>query len=174
MALWKKQGIWETTRVLFLPVEQIVPNPAQPRKKFSPRGLEELAESIDRKEDGFVMLSPFLIPYYTNEQMDKFVDQVWISNGMPEAIHNPSLRNATELARRLGLTIQYLDVYEHRNMDSIIFFADADLVCGEDRIEKNSDGSEKRIKTGKQRTTPTPWSLSPPSVSMRTSKRSRS
>lgn len=115
--------------------------------KFS-MSVEELAESIDRKEDGFVMLSPFLIPYYTNEQMDKFVDQVWISNGMPEAIHNPSLRNATELARRLGLTIQYLDVYEHRNMDSIIFFADSELTVGEDRIEKQEDGSKKHIKTG--------------------------
>ncbi|MGI6498692.1 MAG: ParB/RepB/Spo0J family partition protein [Oscillospiraceae bacterium] len=46
MALRRKQGIWETARVLFLPVEQIVPNPAQPRKKFSPQGLDELAESI--------------------------------------------------------------------------------------------------------------------------------
>jgi ParB family chromosome partitioning protein len=46
MALRKKQGIWETARVFFLPVEQIVPNPAQPRKKFSPQGLDELAESI--------------------------------------------------------------------------------------------------------------------------------
>ena len=46
MALRKKQGIWETARVVFLSVDQIVPNPAQPRKKFSSQGLDELAESI--------------------------------------------------------------------------------------------------------------------------------
>jgi ParB family chromosome partitioning protein len=52
MALRKKQGIWETARVFYLPVEQIVPNPAQPRKRFSPQGLSELAESI--KEHGIL------------------------------------------------------------------------------------------------------------------------
>ena len=46
MALRRKQGIWETARVFYLSVEQIVPNPAQPRKRFSPQGLSELAESI--------------------------------------------------------------------------------------------------------------------------------
>ena len=46
MALRKKTGIWESARVVFLPVERIVPNPMQPRKTFSPQGLEELAESI--------------------------------------------------------------------------------------------------------------------------------
>ena len=46
MALWKKNGIWESTRVVFLPVERIAANPMQPRKAFSPQGLDELAESI--------------------------------------------------------------------------------------------------------------------------------
>lgn len=46
MALGRKKGLFESNRVLFLPVESIVPNPAQPRKFFSQEGLEELAGSI--------------------------------------------------------------------------------------------------------------------------------
>ena len=110
--------------------------------------VEELTDRNDFKEDGMVMLSPFLVPYYTNEQMDAFGDRVWIEYDMPEAIHNPSLRNATELARRIGLEIRYLDVYEHRNMDSIIFFADSELRVGEDRVEWDENGNKRVIKTG--------------------------
>lgn len=110
--------------------------------------VEELTDGTDRKDDGIVMLSPFLVPYYTNEQMDTFGDRVWIRYGMPEAIHDPSLINATELAKRIRLEIRYLDVYEHRNMDSIIFFTDSDLVVGEDRVEYQEDGSKRIIKTG--------------------------
>lgn len=46
MGLWTKKGIYETGRVLFLPVEAILPNPNQPRKLFSQEELEELARSI--------------------------------------------------------------------------------------------------------------------------------
>ena len=46
MALLRKKGLLESGRVLFLPVEQIVPNPNQPRSVFQPEGLRELADSI--------------------------------------------------------------------------------------------------------------------------------
>lgn len=46
MALLRKRGLFETNRVLFIPVEQIVPNPSQPRRRFSQDGLDELAASI--------------------------------------------------------------------------------------------------------------------------------
>ena len=42
MGLLKKRG----DRVLFLPAEEIRPNPDQPRTVFDPAGLKELAESI--------------------------------------------------------------------------------------------------------------------------------
>jgi ParB family chromosome partitioning protein len=41
-----KKGIYDTGRVLFLPVEDISPNPNQPRRAFSPSELEELSHSI--------------------------------------------------------------------------------------------------------------------------------
>ena len=41
-----KKGLFETGRVLFLPVDAIQPNPNQPRRIFSQPELEELAGSI--------------------------------------------------------------------------------------------------------------------------------
>ena len=41
-----KKGIYESGRVLFLPVDSIVPNRDQPRTQFSQPELEELADSI--------------------------------------------------------------------------------------------------------------------------------
>ncbi|MCC8075755.1 MAG: ParB/RepB/Spo0J family partition protein [Clostridiales bacterium] len=46
MPFARKRGLFESNRVLFLPVESIVPNPNQPRTHFNPEGLKELAASI--------------------------------------------------------------------------------------------------------------------------------
>ena len=46
MPLLRRKGLFESTRVQFLPVSAISPNPAQPRKTFAQDGLEELAASI--------------------------------------------------------------------------------------------------------------------------------
>jgi len=46
MALMRKKGLFESGRVVFLPVTQIMPNPNQPRSGFQQDGLEELADSI--------------------------------------------------------------------------------------------------------------------------------
>lgn len=46
MRLLPKKGIYESGRVLFLPVDAIAPNPDQPRTHFSQPELEELACSI--------------------------------------------------------------------------------------------------------------------------------
>ena len=42
---WKKESS-ETGKLLSLPVDAISPNPNQPRRHFSPEGLQELADSI--------------------------------------------------------------------------------------------------------------------------------
>ena len=46
MRLLHKKGIFDSGRVLFLPVDSILPNPDQPRTLFSQPELEELADSI--------------------------------------------------------------------------------------------------------------------------------
>jgi len=46
MGLLKRKGLFDSGRVIFLPVEVISPNPEQPRRHFDPEQLEELAASI--------------------------------------------------------------------------------------------------------------------------------
>ena len=46
MQLLRKKGMLDSTRVLFLPVDDIFPNPDQPRRVFAQEELEELARSI--------------------------------------------------------------------------------------------------------------------------------
>lgn len=43
----KKEGLFETGKVLYLPVDSLRPNPNQPRTQFSSESLEELAHSIE-------------------------------------------------------------------------------------------------------------------------------
>ncbi len=46
MRLLPKKGLFDSGRVLFLPVDSIVPNPNQPRSIFTKPELDELADSI--------------------------------------------------------------------------------------------------------------------------------
>ena len=46
MPLLRRKGLYETGRVIYLHPDVLHPNPHQPRKRFSPDGLEELAASI--------------------------------------------------------------------------------------------------------------------------------
>ena len=46
MQLLRKKGMLDSTRVLFLPIDDISPNPDQPRRVFAAGDLEELARSI--------------------------------------------------------------------------------------------------------------------------------
>jgi len=48
LQLVKKYGLYQTDQICFLPVEDIIPNPAQPRKYFDSEDLRELADSIAR------------------------------------------------------------------------------------------------------------------------------
>lgn len=46
MPFYRKKGLFENSRVLFLPIDAISPNPNQPRRDFDSAALEELAGSI--------------------------------------------------------------------------------------------------------------------------------
>ena len=46
MPFLRKKGLFESTRIQYLPVDAVAPNPSQPRRVFSPEGLQELAASI--------------------------------------------------------------------------------------------------------------------------------
>lgn len=109
--------------------------------------IEDLTDTVER-EGEYDLLSPFLVPYYSNKRMDEVAEQIWLQY-IPEALTDPTKRIASELAKRMGLTIQYHPVYEHRGVDSILFFAEDDLVRGTDRMEKGDNGKKERIKDNK-------------------------
>jgi ParB family chromosome partitioning protein len=44
--LLKKRGLYESQKILYIPVDDIKPNPMQPRRYFEAESLRELAESI--------------------------------------------------------------------------------------------------------------------------------
>lgn len=46
MPLLRRKGLFESNKVVFLPIAAISPNPGQPRRHFSRAGMEELAASI--------------------------------------------------------------------------------------------------------------------------------
>ena len=46
MQFLRKKGLFESNKVLYLPISTLAPNPNQPRQHFSQQGLEELSESI--------------------------------------------------------------------------------------------------------------------------------
>ena len=110
--------------------------------------IEDLVEDPGAYAENTVRLNPFLVPYYSNRQMDLVAEKIWEEYGMPEALTDPKKRDARELAARMGLKIQYLQVYEHQNVNGILFFAESPLITGEDRIEYRN-GEETHIKAEK-------------------------
>ena len=107
--------------------------------------VEYLAEDLKGERDSLTLLSPFLVPYYTNKRVDQVAEEIWMKY-LPEALRNPQARNAAELARRMGLEIRHLPIYNHRGVDSIIFFAEDELIVGTDKSVKykTDDGKVQR------------------------------
>lgn len=108
--------------------------------------IEELSDVNYHRETNMIPLSPFLVPYYKNKQMDAVAEKLWEEYGMPEALTNPKARDAVKLAERMGLSILYLPVYEHKEMDSMVFFQESTLLIGMDRFERDENGRRVIIK----------------------------
>ena len=113
--------------------------------------VEYLTDSVSDKNKGLDLLSPHLIPYATNRRVDEISEGI-LEAYQKEALVNPAARDAARLAGSMGLRIEYRPVYEHRNVDSIIFFKEQPLSIGEDRIEKGEDGKKTHIKAPEGKT----------------------
>jgi ParB family chromosome partitioning protein len=48
MQFMKRRGLYEASRIVYIPIHEIIPNPGQPRRHFDPDGLRELSGSIAR------------------------------------------------------------------------------------------------------------------------------
>ena len=75
------------------------------------------------------MLSPFLVPYLTNKQVDEAAEEIW-KQYRQEALFIPNYRDPVKLAERMGLRIEYYPLYNHQHAGAILFFADSELqIC---------------------------------------------
>ena len=91
--------------------------------------VEELTDSVDRHSEGCTMLSPFLVPYLTNKQVDEAAEEIW-KQYRQEALLIPNYRDPVKLAERMGLRIEYYPLYNHQHAGAILFFADSELqIC---------------------------------------------
>jgi hypothetical protein len=91
--------------------------------------VEELTDSVDRRSEGCTMLSPFLVPYLTNKQVDEAAEEIW-KQYRQEALLIPNYRDPVKLAERMGLRIEYYPLYNHQHAGAILFFADSELqIC---------------------------------------------
>ena len=100
------------------------------------RGMGPARRKPDRE---LTMLSPFLVPYFTCQQMDEAADRIW-RQYIPEALNDPKSRNAVRLAFEMGLSIAYLPLYKRNNTDSILFFLDDTVEIG----VESQDGDVKK------------------------------
>lgn len=107
--------------------------------------IEELTDSVSRSKEDYDLLSRYLVPYATNRRVDEIAEQIW-KEYCPEALTDPRKRDAELLAEKMGLTIEHHPVYEHKGVDSIVFFKKDYLSLGEDRYEKTEKGKKKHIK----------------------------
>ncbi|MBQ9023323.1 MAG: helix-turn-helix transcriptional regulator [Eubacterium sp.] len=102
------------------------------------RGMGPVKRKPDRE---LTMLSPFLVPYYTCQQMDDAADEIW-RQYMPEALDAPECRNAVKLAGQMGLSIAYLPLYKRKNTDSILFFSESMVEIG---VECQNETVKKEV-----------------------------
>ena len=104
--------------------------------------VEELVKRTDRAEEGYVPLDNHLIQIYKGYEIDQEAEMMWFRYRLREALNDPSKRKARELAAAMGLKVIRLPIYEHKGLNSILFFEAGTLLVGADRIEKDEDGHE--------------------------------
>lgn len=104
--------------------------------------VEELVTQTDRASEGYVPLDNHLIQIFKGYRIDQETEMMWVRYGLEEALNDPGKRKARDLAAAMGLTVLRLPVYEHKGLNSILFFEGGTLLVGADRIEKDEDGHE--------------------------------
>lgn len=107
---------------------------------------EELVESAELERRGLVPLDSHLIQVYNGSQIDAEAEKVWVDNKLENALTDPSKRKGRILAEAMGLTVLRLPIYEHKGLNSILFFEAGTLIVGADRIEKDDNGNTIIIK----------------------------
>ena len=88
--------------------------------------IEDFTDTTNWEAEGYIRMSKYLVPYYTNKKVDELAESLWLKYGIPEALTKPRARVATDLAERMGLKILHLPVH-NCSESSIIFFEHSKL-----------------------------------------------
>lgn len=102
--------------------------------------VEELVTQTDRASEGYVPLDNHLIQIFKGYRIDQETEMMWVRYGLEEALNDPGKRKARDLAAAMGLTVLRLPIYEHKGLNSILFFESGTILIGVDRIEKDEEG----------------------------------
>lgn len=95
--------------------------------------VEDMRSREEMPDDtGVIRLSPFMVPYCRGYELDEACEEIW-NRFFPETIANPKTRDAEKLAKRYGLSVQYLPVYDDQGAGSILFFAAGKLLVKEQK-----------------------------------------
>lgn len=99
--------------------------------------VDDLTDFVDRRAEGYTMLSSFLVPYLTNKQVDEAAEGIW-KQYRQEALYFSNYRDPVKLAERMGLRIEYYPLYNNQHAGAILFFADSKLqICDN---QQNAEG----------------------------------
>ncbi len=102
--------------------------------------VEELAEPGELDRDGLVMLSPYLVPYFTSRQLDEEAEHIW-ETYIPAALKDRLKRNPIDLAKEMGLSVWNLRLADHKGVNSILFMIDDEI-----EIEDRDTGEIQNYK----------------------------
>ena len=106
--------------------------------------VEYLASLDEMTDDDLPLLSSYLVPIFTNKQMDAEAEAIWAIY-LPDALHDPEKRSAVALANKMGLSIEYHPVYKHKNTSSILFFEEGELIELDEHAETASETEPKTV-----------------------------
>ena len=102
--------------------------------------IEDLVPGTPNRND-YWKLSPFLVPYYRNEDMDHVTERIWMKY-IPEALGDYRRRDAFELAEKMGLRVETYPLHKREGVAGILFFQDDEIAV----LEKDTPpGSPHRI-----------------------------
>ncbi len=102
--------------------------------------VEEMVTPEELDRDGLVMLSPYLVPYYTSRQIDEEAENIWRTY-IPEALKDRLKRNPIDLAKAMGLSVWNLYLADHKGVNSILFMID-DVI----EVENRDNGEIQEYK----------------------------
>lgn len=111
--------------------------------------IEELTDHVERNGE-YDPLDKHLAPCVTNRRVDQIAENMW-EEFLPKALSDPKKRKAENLAAKMGLSVMYHPVYEHRGVRSIVFFREGTLSLGVDRRKADTKETKKSVlqKSGK-------------------------